>query len=140
MEAIWGIFTTIFTTIALIVLFVVAGILVARASSATIRKTYSGEPYAVKIQQGVDPIRFAAVQPGATVAARIYSRGPSEPPLRETVPNLYVYADERTFRQRAAGSRTHTSSTPLCALGRHVHVKCALARAAEDLGVHGAGK
>jgi hypothetical protein len=26
------------------------------------------------------------------------------------------------------------------ALGRHVHVKCALARAAQDLGVHGAGK
>jgi hypothetical protein len=35
------------------------------------------------------------------ITARIYFAW-TEPPLRETVPNLYVYADERTFRQRAA--------------------------------------
>ena len=37
-------------------------------------------------------------------------------------------------------SRPYTPSIRLCALGRHVHVKCALARAAQDLGVHSAGK
>ncbi len=34
----------------------------------------------------------------------------------------------------------YSPSIPLCALGRHVHVDCALAKAAQDLGVHSAGK
>ena len=34
----------------------------------------------------------------------------------------------------------YTPSIPLCALGHHVHVDCALAKAAQDLGVHGARK
>ena len=38
----------------------------------------------------------------------------------------------------ARGVAAH--GTTLGALGRHVYFKCALARAAEDLGVHGAGK
>ncbi len=40
----------------------------------------------------------------------------------------------------APAAPTNPPHTPLCALGRHVHVNCALARAAQDLGVHGAGK
>ena len=44
------------------------------------------------------------------------------------------------FLPRLRPPRPPTHSIPSCALGRHVHLNCALARAAQDLGVHGAGK
>ena len=44
------------------------------------------------------------------------------------------------YAKKFGGPERNPPHTPLCALGRHVHVNCALARAAQDLGVHGAGK